>query len=234
VCAVAILNTGGGDADRQQQAQGVDQQVTLAALDLLAGVIAGVAALRRAASRLRVQHRRRGRRDAPLALAPVRAQAVVHLLEFALFAPAPKGPIDVLPRRKVLRQHPPRPARAHHVAARIDQQPAWIPRRRATAAGLIEQVPDSRPFGVRQAAGIGLLGRLTPVRLGVAVTGFSVARALDPHPSTPLDADRPQRLDQGLRMNLDTDLSGERRAQLPRRRHRLGLRQTPQHTQRLV
>jgi hypothetical protein len=53
-CRVAILYAGCGDRDGQQQAQGVDDEVALAAFDLLACVEPGVAALRGAARALRV------------------------------------------------------------------------------------------------------------------------------------------------------------------------------------
>ena len=54
---VAVLHARCGDRDGQQQAQGVDHQVALAPLDLLAGIEPGVATLRSAARALRVDDR---------------------------------------------------------------------------------------------------------------------------------------------------------------------------------
>ncbi|EPM47777.1 hypothetical protein A256_21979 [Pseudomonas syringae pv. actinidiae ICMP 19103] len=42
---------------------------------------------------------------------------VVHLLEFALSAPPSKGFIDVVPMRKLARQHSPRASHTHDIAA---------------------------------------------------------------------------------------------------------------------
>jgi len=47
--AIAILHARGGDDHRQQQSEGIDEDVALAPLDLLAGVVATLPALGQAA-----------------------------------------------------------------------------------------------------------------------------------------------------------------------------------------
>jgi hypothetical protein len=180
VRAVAVLDAGGGDADREQQHQGIDDQVALASLDLFASAIAGIAPLRGTAGRLRIQHRDRRGLGASLPFQPLRAQAIVHQLKIPLLAPARKGPVYVLPGRKPLGQHAPGTSGPHHVATGIDQQAPGVLRRRAPAAFIVEQVLDQRPFRIGQAAWIGLLGLLAPMRLGVPIARKPLGGDLDP------------------------------------------------------
>ncbi len=67
--AVAVLDVGGVDHGDQQEANGIDQDVSLPALDLLGRVIARNAAVFRDFHRLTVDHRGRGTGLAPLPLA---------------------------------------------------------------------------------------------------------------------------------------------------------------------
>jgi hypothetical protein len=102
---ISVLHAGGGDRHRQEQAQGINHEVALTPLDLLAGIEAVFAALRRTACGLRIQHCRRWCGGAVLSLAPQVAQAIVHLLALALLAPSAKGLVDVVPMRKITLQH---------------------------------------------------------------------------------------------------------------------------------
>ena len=123
--------------------------MTLPAFDLLAGVLAGLAALGRAAVGLGVNHRG-GRCVIPAqAGAPLRAQPIVHGFEPALGHPAPERAIDILPGREIGRQHAPGAARTHPIATGVDQQTTRIGRRFAATRNF-EDIGHQRPFGIGQ------------------------------------------------------------------------------------
>ena len=94
-----------------------------------------------------------------LAFPPTGTQSVMHLLKLARCAPATKGSIDVLSSWEFFWQHPLGTAGANHVAAGIDQQPARVARRSPSTTCVIKQIFNQTPFGIRQAAGIGLFWR---------------------------------------------------------------------------
>ena len=98
----------------------VNQRMTFAPVDLLAGIITARAASLRGLDALAVDDRGRRTGFAPDPLAIRYHQRMVDLLEQAGIAPGCKPAIDRAPGRKVLRQLAPRTARAHHVENAVD------------------------------------------------------------------------------------------------------------------
>ena len=139
--AVTVLHAGCGHGDGQQQPKRVDDQMTLASLDFLAGVVARRAALRRDARGLRVDDGGSGLGVALDALPPLLAQALLQDLELALSGPSAEALVNRQPGREGLGQHRPRAARSQHIAAGVDHRSGVVLRGPAAAAfGQLEQV----------------------------------------------------------------------------------------------
>ena len=165
---VAILNGRRGDSHRPQQPQGVDPERALALLDLLAGIEAAHAALGRTSRALRVDEGRRRLGVATDAIAPLLAQPIVHGFESTGQRPAAEGLVDPAPGRKALGQQAPRAARAHDVAAGIDQALARVLGRPAASAWALEQIGHQGPLGLGE-IGVQAAGPLlSAVGIGVA------------------------------------------------------------------
>ena len=158
LATVAVWHGGGGDHHDQHQADRVDHDMALAAVDLLARV--KTAARRadgvRALDRLRVHDPRRRLCAATLADTHLLTQLVVQRLQRAVVTPVTKIPIYGLPRREVLRQHPPRPTSTHVIKDRVDDLPLIVnsraarrPRRR-----IRQQRPHKLPLPIRQIRGV--------------------------------------------------------------------------------
>ena len=110
--AVSVLHRGGGDHHHQQQPERVGDQVALAPVHLLAGVVA--AACGRdgvgAAERLRVDDRCRRRQRPLLAAAHLLAQRIVQPVQRPVVTPAGEVPVHRLPGGKSfgsIRHEPP-------------------------------------------------------------------------------------------------------------------------------
>src|SRR5574337_1375976 len=224
--SVAVLHAGRGDGDGQQQAQGVDDEMAVAAFDLLAGIEAGHAALRGAARALRVDDGRRRLGIAAHAVSPLLAQPLVHGLKGAGRGPAAEGLVDPAPGRKTLGQQAPGAARANDVAARIDHVLARVLGRRTAPALTLEQIGHQRPFGLGQ-IGVHAAGAV------LAPVGLRVADA-QRHPASdcralaglalrlePVDARLPQRLAYRHRAYLNARASMQFACHLLQRRTRL-------------
>src|SRR5574338_779844 len=221
--SVAVLHAGSGDGDGQQQAQGVDDDMAFAALDLLACIEARHAALRGTARALRVDDGRRRLGIAAHAVSPLLAQPLVHGLKDAGRGPAAEGRVDPAPGRKTLGQQAPGAARANDVAARIDHVLARVLGRRAAPALTLEQIGHQRPFGIGQ-IGIHAAGAvLAPV--GLRVSDAQRRPALDCRALAglalrlePVDARLPQRLAYRHRAHLSARASMQFACHLLQRR----------------
>ena len=131
---------------------GVDQGVSLAALDLFARVVTARAANLGGLDALAVDHARRKTGVAPGPLSIEHDQLVVQPLEGAVVTEIQEPAVDRLVGWKALGQHPPRTARAKHVEDRFDDLPhrprpssARPPRRRQARL-------QERPLRIRQIA----------------------------------------------------------------------------------
>ncbi len=117
---VAVLDVGGVDHGDQQEANGIDQDVTFPALDLLGRVIARNAAAFRGFHRLTVDHRGRGNGLAPLLLARLDGQGMVDAATGAVLTPGPDVAVHRAAGRKFLGQHAPLAAGREQIEKRVD------------------------------------------------------------------------------------------------------------------
>jgi hypothetical protein len=152
-------------------------------LELIASAEATVVSLRRTACRLGIQYRSGGVFGTPLTLTPLSLQA----FEPVLLTSAPKRPIDVLPRRNVLRQHAPGRSGTHHVTAGILQQAPSVARRLTTPPSLSTN-PQPAPIRGRsdildRSALTQGVGRRLYTRC-LAKTGGTVSHSCDWHDHT--------------------------------------------------
>jgi len=119
---VAVLDAGGGDQHGQQQADRVDGDVPLAAVDLLPGVVAaaGSGGLLGGLHRLGVDDRGGRRGLAAGYLADPVAQLVMHGLGGSVGLPLGGPVVDGPGRREVGGQRPPHRAVVREVADAVD------------------------------------------------------------------------------------------------------------------
>src|SRR5262245_51418190 len=129
---------------------GIDESMTLATLDLLAGIVASGAATFRGLDALAVDDCRRWRGFPANPLPVGHHQRMIDPLEQPAVAKGCEPTVNRLPRREIVRQKPPRTTRAHNVEGRIHdlaptprQRPAMIARRRHPCR-------DQPPFPIRQ------------------------------------------------------------------------------------
>ena len=158
--SVAVLDAGGGDQHGQQQPDGVDSDVPLAAVDLLARVVAaaglpdGLGCL----DRLGVDDRGRGLGAAARGDPALAAQLIVHGLSRAGLLPPAGVVVDGAPVREVRGHRPPLDTLLDQVADPVDDVAAAVPRGPAALAqrpgrGRERGLGDS-PFGVGHVRGV--------------------------------------------------------------------------------
>src|SRR5688572_26396602 len=116
----AIMNVSRMHPVLQQRALCVDEQMALAAVDLLAAVIAARSAHLRGLDRLAVDDRRRGLRIAADPAAIALAQGLGHVLPGAVLTPLSIVIEDGTTRWIFMRQQPPLRSGAQQVQDRID------------------------------------------------------------------------------------------------------------------
>jgi bifunctional DNA primase/polymerase-like protein/D5-like protein/primase-like protein len=181
--ARAVGDVGRGEIDHQEAAVGVDDDMPLAADDLLAGVVASRFG-RRCLHCLAVGDARRRAGLAARTLAVHHQRDVMDGAEQQQTHEPPKPPVDRLPGRKVLGQHAPAAAAACHIADRV-QNLAQINLGFAPALRRPrQQRPDVLPLSVRQVRGVALDLLLDG--------GNTAARLWGPHPQ--LESRRPASL----------------------------------------
>ena len=150
--AVAVLNPGGMDDRRDQQPHGIGEDMSLAALDLLAGVVAARPAGFRRFHRLAVDHARRRARLAPGRLARRHQQVLVDPLPGAVVPPAVEPALHRRARREIPRQHPPLAAGRQHVEQRVHHRPQLRLARPSQPVWRRHERRDRRPFFIRRIA----------------------------------------------------------------------------------
>jgi len=119
-CTRPLGHIGRSDADPQQQAQGVDQHVTLASLGFLGGIVAALSGMIGGANRLAVENGGSGL--SPFAgLAPDKSpQSFIEQRPKTAFAPSLEIATSRLPRAKVFGEQAPGSARPGHIKQRVD------------------------------------------------------------------------------------------------------------------
>ena len=119
---LAVARVGGRDGERQQVAERVHRQVELGAVLALVAVVAGPrAALGRAPQGPAVEARRRRAGVAAREDAQQLPQVAGHRGEAAGGHPPPRLLVGRLPRRQVVRQHPPLAAASDDVTQGVEQ-----------------------------------------------------------------------------------------------------------------
>src|SRR4030095_6260442 len=103
----AILNVGGVHSSTQDQAAGIDQDVTLAAIDTFGSIVAAYAANAGRANRLAINDRSTRLRIAADTDAELLTQDSVEVLPGAVHAPKTEVVIGGLPGWELVRKQPP-------------------------------------------------------------------------------------------------------------------------------
>src|SRR5262249_17680531 len=153
--AAGVVDAGRRHHDRQQEPQAIDPGVPLAAGDLLAGVVAALAALRGRLDRLAVGGRGPRAGVAPGAGADPLAQGLVDAVPGAVVAPASVPGVDRGPGREVVRQQAPLAAGADQVEDGVEHL-AQFGRRPAGALGPGEERLDEGELVIGQVSVITL------------------------------------------------------------------------------
>jgi hypothetical protein len=121
--AIAVLDRGCRNNHRQQQPHGVNQDVPLRTIDLLACVIPSGATERCRLNTLAVQAASRWVLVTPVSFSHLCPQGVMDSLPGAVIAPLPKVGVDALPLGILFREHPPLDATNCNIQDCVDDQP---------------------------------------------------------------------------------------------------------------
>src|ERR1700722_20081426 len=169
----AVGDVGGRQIDHQKTTLGVNGDVALATHDLLARVVSPCFGFW-SFDRLPVDDAPSWARFASHALSVDHQRDIVDRLKQEPTDKSAKPPIDRLPRREIIRQHPPSPARAGHVADRVQHLPQIDLDRPPSLRCTRKKGLNPRPF---------LIGQVARIPLGLLLDlGHSAARRWGPHP----------------------------------------------------
>ena len=123
--AVSILNVGGVHLRANQMTAGISNDVALAPVDLLAGVISPRTSAFRSLDRLTVDHPCRGAGFAAIPLPSLLDQQEIDLFPQPIRLPRIKITLHGRPLRKIARQPTPRTRRPQNVEQSVDNPPKW-------------------------------------------------------------------------------------------------------------
>ncbi len=138
------------DADGEHEALGVDEQMPLAALDLLAAVVAAHAANAGRLDGLAVDDASAGLGIAAQAHPQPLPQHQMDPLPGAVEAPLSKVMVDRLPRRQVAGQQAPGPARPDDIEDGVENRAQAVPAGPTPWREWREQGLDRLPFRIRE------------------------------------------------------------------------------------
>lgn len=168
-----VLHVGWGKADQQEPPIGVDGDVPLAALQLLRRIVPAALGRSGRLDGLAVQHARARACRTPGPLAVEQQRDVVDGAEQEAAHEAPEPPVNRLPRRKIVRQHPPAAAGTRQVADRVQDLAQVHARLAPPLGGRGQKRPDLLPLRVGQ------IGRIAPV----LKSRLTCTVRLGPHPT---------------------------------------------------
>ena len=153
--AVAVLDRGRVDDDRQEQPHGVDDDVPLPARDPLAHVVAPRLAPLGGVDALAVDDRRRGALLAAVGVPQPGAEHVEDLRPGAVEPPPAVVEVDGAPGGQVVGHHPPGDAAADQVEDAVEDLAEVDVAGPAAGLGLGQQGLDELPLLVGQVGGVG-------------------------------------------------------------------------------
>src|SRR5260221_9180048 len=153
--ALSILELGAMHHHFQQQAQRIDQQVTLPSRELFAPIIAMRSASFGGFDRLAINNRCARCRLASVLHAQALPQRLHHSFPNAGVTPLAKVVIHRRPGRIVMGQQTPGSSTAQHIKDSIEDLPHIDASRSASWFGCWNQRLKNRPFGIRKITGIG-------------------------------------------------------------------------------
>ena len=145
---IPVLNIGGQHHDRDYQTDGVDQNMTLAPVDLFAGVVTPLLADLGALDALAVDDTSTGVAVSPFDQAHRFPQVVVNRRPQTIAFPKSEVVISRAPRCKVSRQVAPLATGFDDVEDGVEQLSIRVFARSASVGGLGETIIDELPFGV--------------------------------------------------------------------------------------
>jgi hypothetical protein len=143
---VLVLDVGGVYDKRQNQTQCIDRHMSLAAADLLAGVVPANSANFGRSDALAVDNRGAGRRFAARRTADLLAECVVNLLPNAPQLPLPVQIVNRSPVREIVWQLTPLTSGAVHIQDGVDHLPAADGSRPSHAARRRQERFDQLPL----------------------------------------------------------------------------------------
>ena len=148
-----VLAVSGMDNHDKNQAQRIDGQVSLSAVDLFPRVIATFCSSFGCANRLAVNDGCRGRRFLPMMLSYFLSQTIMNPLPSAIISPVPEYPVNCAPIWQVFWKHSPLASRSCHIQYGVDN-PSSIDRPSTSTRPRRQQLPDQLPLSICQIAGI--------------------------------------------------------------------------------
>lgn len=161
VSCIPVLEVGRQDYHHEDQADGIDQDVSLATIDLFACVVAAFFAHLRAFDGLAVDNRSAGLGFASFELAQVFSQVIVNFFQEPIDLPETEVMIDRAPRGEVLGQVAPLATGFHDIEDRVEQLPEGMHPWPAVFGRLGEAVIDVLPFVVSEVRCISHRKRIT-------------------------------------------------------------------------
>ena len=148
LASIAILDVGRQDHHLEKQADGIDQDMPLASIDLLARVVTPLVAGFGTLYALAVDDSSAGLGLASLYQAKLLPQMSVYLLPQTVVLPQPEVMVDGAPGRKVLRQIAPLTAGLDDIEDPVEQLAEGMFASPTLLAGLGKTIVDELPFVV--------------------------------------------------------------------------------------